>query len=50
MTKLKEQKCERCGDLFEQGYCNDDALEVDVCQICAEHIEAEQNEIANRKE
>lgn len=35
MSKLKENKCERCGDLFETG-------QEDVCEICAEEIEAEE--------
>jgi len=42
MSKLKEFKCERCGDLFDQTWCLDDQMERDMCQICTEHTEAEE--------
>lgn len=50
MKKKIEKKCERCGDLFEQGFLNDDTPEMDVCEICADAIEAEEKYLANQKE
>lgn len=44
MTNLKESKCERCGDLFDRGWCPDDQMERDVCQMCQEHIDAEEGD------
>jgi formylmethanofuran dehydrogenase subunit E len=42
MSKLKEIKCERCGEPLNPQWCNDDHLDREVCEECQKAIDEEE--------
>ena len=41
---MKEIKCERCGDVINPQWSNDDHLDRDICEDCQKVIDDEEHE------
>jgi hypothetical protein len=46
----KRVKCERCGELFDPFWADEDSVERDNCEVCSKIIYENLLEVANQKD